>query len=139
MDMEKKKTSEIHQNYDNDTTSKVWKIFTRLIQKHQGMSSTMTGVYHTSYSNANEFWYIWITHVAYSGHRLWHFLVLLNLSCWYFFNCIGDVIIRVLMCLRAFPPCFSLCSLVFFYCKLCQFIFEIEVNCIWHLRPSTTL
>jgi len=52
----------------------------------------------------------------------------------YFSNDIGDVIIGVLVCLQDFfsfflSLFFSLSSLLFFYCKLCYFIFRIGESC----------
>lgn len=57
--------------------------------------------------------HLWMIYVAHFVYRLWYFLVLLNLFCWYIFNNTDIVFIRVLIyqqnyCLFTF---FSLLSL----------------------------
>jgi hypothetical protein len=51
---------------DSDTTSTIKKIL------------TVTKVCHTSHSKVNESQYIWITHVAHSGDRLWSFFLVVE-------------------------------------------------------------
>jgi hypothetical protein len=64
-----KKTSEAHQSFGDNITSRVRKISMIWIQQHEGRSPTITGVRYTSHLKASDIQHIWMTFVAHFTHR----------------------------------------------------------------------
>jgi hypothetical protein len=90
-----KKILGTHQNFDDDIISIIGKISIRRFQRHQKRSQTVTAVGHTSGSKTSEPQHLWTARMIQFVHRLWSFLVSLDLFHQDLLNDVDGVIILV--------------------------------------------